>query len=64
MCKISKAKVDERGVPYSEYPECPNPDCPKINGVGRNNMGRTGNPVLDKHIKNWICYSCRKTFDE
>jgi len=49
--------VDEHGIPYSEYPMCPNPEC-KSRRVGRNHIGE-GGPIP---IKPWYCYGCGETF--
>ncbi len=50
--------IDELGVPYSEYPRCPNPECKERGRVGRNHIGE-GGPIP---IEFWYCYGCGKTF--
>ena len=56
--------IDEEGLPYSEYPDCPN--CPDGGRVGRNIAKR--DPEVQQMesegwlIDDWYCYECGCTF--
>ena len=54
-----KKGMDELGVPYSEYPGCPNPDCKEPWRVNRNHIGEGGTIPIDE----WYCYGCCCTFN-
>ena len=63
MCENTQTSgVDEQGMPYADYPKCPNPKCKKTNGVGRNCIGKTGDMMHDMYVDDWYCYCCCQTF--
>jgi hypothetical protein len=57
---------DKFGVPYSEYPKCPNEDCSRDNGIGLNYIGLhdDDNPHTRMDGGNtYYCYACCQTFN-
>jgi len=62
LLAIAREAVDEFGTPYSEYPLCPNPSCKDPHDVGRNYIGRTGDPACDVFVDEWFCHSCGRSF--
>ena len=63
---VGEDKCDKFGIPYSEYPKCPDENCPGDNGVGLNYIGLPNGE--DPHMRTdggatFYCYACGCTFD-
>jgi hypothetical protein len=55
--------VDDQGLPFADYPNCPFIDCDKSVGISRNTPRVLG---MQKQIKNsdkWYCHCCGRTFN-